>query len=97
MLKYFFISVQRKAELMPPKKTPEKNTLPPSPFITADRLLKKESGKTENQKRFDWWADRMVRERRIGPGWKDDREALEKIALIKKRAARAAPDEPNKN
>ena len=57
---------------------PEKKPAPrpaASAFMTADRLMKEDRQKGENERRLERWADALVRERKLDPGWKEDRDA----------------------
>lgn len=57
----------------------------PSPFKTADKLLKEDMGKTGNQKRFEQWMDLMVRERKLDPRWKSDEDIRATVDWIMNR------------
>lgn len=70
-------------------------TTAPSPFMTADRLMKDDRQKSENGRRLERWADMMIRERKLDPSWKDDRDAAVTVRWIADRNA-AAPAEKAK-
>jgi hypothetical protein len=74
---------------MPPKKRPPGGEFD-SPFKSADRLYREEKGKSENRKRFERWADAIVRERRLSPDWRDDPDAELKVKWIDGRS-KASP------
>jgi hypothetical protein len=44
-------------------------------FTSADRLMKEDRHKSENERRLEQWTDALVRERKLDPGWKEDRDA----------------------
>ncbi len=58
-----------------------------SAFMTADRLLKDDRQKSENERRLEKWADAMVRERKLDPSWKDDHDAAITVRWIADRTA----------
>ena len=68
----------------------------PSPFTSADRLLKEDGRKSENGRRLERWADAMVRERKLDPAWKDDRDAAVTVRWIGDRNAAPPPDKVKK-
>jgi len=70
---------------MPARKPAPKDL--PSPFMTADRLMKDDRQKSENGRRLERWADAMVRERKLDPEWKEDREAAVTVRWIGDRNA----------
>jgi hypothetical protein len=78
---------------MPERKPAPKLTA--SAFTTADRLMKDDRRKTENERRLEQWADAMVREHKLDPAWKEDREAAVTVRWIGDRNA-APPAEKAK-
>ena len=62
-----------------------------SPFTSADRLLKEDRTKSENERRLERWAEAMVRERKLDPSWKDDRDAAVTVRWIGDRNATPPP------
>ena len=70
---------------MPPRKPAPKDVS--SPFTSADRLMKEDRVKSENARRLERWADAMVRERKLDPAWKDDRDAAVTVRWIGDRNA----------
>jgi hypothetical protein len=66
-----------------------------SAFTSADRLLKEDRQKSDNERRLERWADVMVRERKLDPGWKEDRDAAVTVRWIGDRNA-APPAEKAK-
>jgi len=79
---------------MPVRKPAPKDL--PSPFMTADRLMKDDRQKSENGRRLERWADAMVRERKLDPSWKDDRDAAVTVRWIADRNAAAPPEKTKK-
>ncbi len=59
--------------------------------MTADRLMKTDRQKSENERRLEQWADTMIRERKLDPAWKDDRDAAITAKWIADRNAAAPP------
>jgi hypothetical protein len=80
----------------PAPKDPSPSTTAPSPFLTADRLMKEDRRKSENGRRLERWADVMVRERKLDPSWKDDRDAAITAKWIADRNAAAPPEKAKK-
>jgi hypothetical protein len=78
---------------MPERKPAPKLTA--SAFTTADRLMKDDRRKTENERRLEHWAEAMVRERKLDPEWKEDRDAAVTVRWIGDRNA-APPAEKAK-
>jgi hypothetical protein len=68
-----------------------------SPFTSADRLMKEDRSKSENERRLERWAEAMVRERRLDPSWKDDRDAAVTVRWIGDRNATPPPDKVKKS
>jgi hypothetical protein len=66
-----------------------------SAFTSADRLMKEDRKKSENERRLELWADVMIRERKLDPGWKEDRDAGVTVRWIGDRNA-APPAEKAK-
>jgi hypothetical protein len=64
-------------------------------FTSADRLMKEDRHKSENERRLERWADALVRERKLDPEWKDDRDAGVTVRWIGDRNA-APPAEKTK-
>jgi hypothetical protein len=58
-----------------------------SAFTTADRLMKDDRKKSENERRLAHWAEAMVRERKLDPAWKEDRDAAVTVRWIGDRNA----------
>jgi len=58
-----------------------------SPFTSADRLLREDRSKSENERRLERWAEAMIRERKLDPSWKDDRDAAVTVRWIGDRTA----------
>jgi hypothetical protein len=79
---------------MPAKKPAPKDL--PSPFMTADRLMKEDRQKSENERRLEKWADAMVRERKLDPSWKDDHDAAVTVRWIADRTAAPPADKVKK-
>lgn len=75
---------------MPARKPAPKDM--PSPFMTADRLMKTDRQKSENERRLEQWADAMIRERKLDPAWRDDRDAALTAKWIADRNAAAPPE-----
>jgi hypothetical protein len=80
---------------MPERKPAPKLTA--SAFTTADRLMKDDRRKTENERRLEHWADAMVRERKLDPAWKEDREAAVTVRWIGDRNAAPPAEKAKKN
>jgi hypothetical protein len=78
---------------MPERKPALKLTA--SAFTSADRLMKEDRHKSENEKRLERWADVMIRERKLDPGWKEDHDAGVTVRWIGDRNA-APPAEKAK-
>ncbi|MCD1295596.1 hypothetical protein CUJ83_11360 [Methanocella sp. CWC-04] len=78
------------------KSSPEVKDQFSSPFKTADILLREDTGKSENKKRFERWMDIMVKERKIDPLWKDDTDAIKTVNWIKDRNAKSPVPEKKK-
>jgi hypothetical protein len=78
---------------MPEKKPAPRLTA--SAFTSADRLRKEDRQKSENERRLEHWADMMVRDRKLDPGWKEDRDAAITVRWIGDRNA-APPAEKAK-
>jgi hypothetical protein len=70
---------------MPEKKPEPRPSV--SAFMTADRLMKEDRQKSENERRLERWADMMVRERKLDPSWKEDRDAAVTVRWIGDRNA----------
>ena len=73
---------------------PQKKPVPrggASPFTSADRLMKEDRAKSENERRLARWAEAMVRERKLDSAWKDDRAAAVTVRWIGDRTAAAPP------
>ncbi len=68
-----------------------------SAFMTADKLLKEDRQKSENERRLERWADVMVRERKLDPGWKEDRDAAVTVRWIGDRNAPAPAEKAKKS
>jgi hypothetical protein len=62
-----------------------------SPFRTASDLMKEETSYSENERRIQRWAELMIRNKKVAPGWKDDRDATNIVRWISDRNA-ATPD-----
>jgi len=58
-----------------------------STFRTASDLLKEDTGHTENERRIHRWAELMIREKKLAPGWKEDRDAADTVRWISDRNA----------
>jgi len=78
---------------MPERKPAPKLTA--SAFTTADRLMKDDRKKSENERRLAHWAEAMVLERKLDPAWKEDRDAAVTVRWIGDRNA-APPAEKAK-
>lgn len=65
---------------MPQKK--EEAGRPDSPFRSAAALYAEGRAKPENRKRFERWADDLVRQKKIPADWKDDAEAGRRAGWI---------------
>jgi hypothetical protein len=68
-----------------------------SAFTTADRLMKEDRKKSENERRLERWADMMIRERKLDPGWKEDRDAAVTVRWISDRNAAPPADKARKS
>ena len=66
------------------KKTLDKGV---SEFKTASELLKGDADLTENERRIERWADKMIRGKKLAPEWKDDRNAAATVRWIGNRSA----------
>lgn len=64
--------------------------------MTADRLMKEDRQKSENERRLARWADMMVRERKLDPSWKEDRDAAITARWIADRNAAPPPERAKK-
>ncbi len=62
-----------------------------SAFTSADRLLKEDRQMSENERRLARWAETMVRERKLDPDWKEDRDAAITARWISDRNAARRP------
>ncbi|CAJ37733.1 hypothetical protein [Methanocella arvoryzae] len=58
-----------------------------SPFRTASDLMKEEKSCSENERRLQRWAELMIRDRKLAPGWKEDRDAMATVRWISDRNA----------
>ena len=67
-----------------PKKTLNKGV---SEFKTASELLKGNADLTENKRRIERWADKMIQDKKLTPEWKDDRNAAATVHWIGNRNA----------
>lgn len=67
-----------------------------SAFTTADRLLKEDRQKSENERRLERWADMMIRARKLDPGWKEDKDAAVTVRWIGDRTAPAPAEKAKK-
>ncbi len=68
-----------------------------SAFTSADRLLKEDRQMSENERRLARWAETMVRERKLDPDWKEDRDAAVTARWISDRNAAAPPEKAKKS
>jgi hypothetical protein len=64
--------------------------------MTADKLFKDDRQKSENEKRLERWADMMVRDRKLDPSWKEDRDAAVTVRWIGDRNAPAPAEKAKK-
>jgi hypothetical protein len=78
---------------MPERKPAPRPTA--SAFTSADRLMKEDRQKSENERRLEQWAAALVRERKLDPEWKEDRDAGVTVRWIGDRNA-APPAEKAK-
>lgn len=62
-----------------------------SPFRTASELLKEDTSHSENERRLARWAELMIRDKKLAPGWKEDRDAAATVQWIGDRNA-AVPE-----
>jgi hypothetical protein len=67
-----------------------------SAFTSADRLLKEDRQMSENERRLARWAEAMVRERKLDPDWKEDRDAAVTARWISDRNAAPPAEKPKK-
>jgi hypothetical protein len=68
-----------------------------SAFTSADRIFKEDRQKTENERRLEHWAEALVRERKLDPDWKEDRDAAVTARWISDRNAAAPPEKAKKS
>ncbi len=62
-----------------------------SPFRTASDLMREEASHSENERRLQRWAELMIRNKKVAPGWKEDRDATDIVKWISDRNA-ATPE-----
>lgn len=53
--------------------------------------MKEETSYSENERRIQCWAELMIRNKKVAPGWKEDRDATNIVRWISDRNA-ATPD-----
>ena len=49
--------------------------------------MKEEKSYSENERRLQRWAELMIRDRKLAPGWKEDRDATATVRWIGDRNA----------
>jgi len=59
--------------------------------------MKEDRQKSENERRLERWAHAMVRERKLDPSWKEDRDAAVTVRWIGDRNAAPPPEKAKKS